>query len=125
MKEEIQKELAGSLGEVSKWMEATKDFAVEQAPMLVTEMIRYQRCVYGLEVIIFTFLTVICGMTIKRRTTRIINDEEGVTDLPIAVACSAIGFISFFLMLYAWEECLKVWIAPRLYVIEQIQMILG
>jgi hypothetical protein len=102
-------------------IEKTKDFAMEQAPILAREIISFNMALHLIGIIIGAILSVASYFVI-RRAFRLSDDNDadpviivtllGSILLPIA-ACVFFGINV--------DEFLKCWLAPRLYLLEYMR----
>jgi hypothetical protein len=119
-----------SLLKVLQWIEQTKDFAVEQAPLLAQETLRYGLWTYSagatLGVVFLAcaaFMWVLFVREVNREAKRKSYGEE---------VCGPIIFVASIATLAGVITCvlnmvgmLQIYLAPRLYLLEQFAGLAG
>ena len=113
MSEELQKQLALLLEKLLAGAEQMKDFAAEQLPPLVEEIIRLGRVEHTAFVQIAVTLLAVAIQ--KRQTWRELLDDDNPLGLLIP---GGLIFVGGALLLTHTHECFTAWAAPRLYIIE-------
>lgn len=122
----ILDKLNGSLVEVGTWLESTKDFAIEQAPLVVKEILYWGFAVESFELLI-SFCILGTGVYLIRKAkthdwyAKFVREELWVFAIGSAWVVFAIGIIA------TCENALdpiKVMVAPRLYLIEYFRELL-
>lgn len=104
-------------------MVATKDFTLEQAPLLAQELILFNR-VWLSVIIIFSICLMYCAKYIKRNLIGVSETREGsdkqagyvVLSMSSSIS-SIIGVIIFFLNI---RDVFLVWSAPKLFLLEHL-----
>ncbi len=109
-----------------------KDFVVEQAPLVVQELVTWQRAWLTLLAVLLVLLTaVVIALFVKgfrwswRNWDRIAREGDapgpiiGGAILFLVIAGMTVGSVA------SVNDALKVWLAPRLYVIEYIGHVLS
>ena len=131
MNKVLEEKLVSSLDEVQGWVNVTKGFVLEQAPLVVQEVIRW-----GLYQHIFwaslSFLLLIISLIVAYLSLKIIfNIEDYAPPTPrnvIAVLFSIGSPISsmvwFCNMSYSLYMVTFISVAPRLYVLDQLATLL-
>lgn len=109
--------------EIKTGVEVTKSFAIEQTPLLVQETLKWGACQYILQgvfaicsLFLCTFFLLYCWRYAEENQ----GEESGaVASIGSAVFMLAFGVIIFWLCFSTYNYG-KVKIAPRVYIIEQI-----
>jgi len=106
------------LQELLDWTRAGADFASEQLPLLVEEIIQWGMVSHFVWAAVF-FIPVICMFRVIRCAWKFAHKDNDYNDGPPAVAFSVIGFVLAGIpLMYNLLAGLKALIAPRLYLIE-------
>lgn len=132
MKEELNERLLAGLDKVTEWAEKTGDFVVDQAPLVVQEILRYN---FALSLITQVFcllaLTAIGVVFYKllKCVPAWLDDEH--TGLPkmfisgMLALISGLGFIPALVITFLKNgDWLQIWLAPRLYIIEYVSALI-
>ena len=97
----------------------------DETPKFVHEVIAYGRVTETMDVVIAMSLFLAGAIywttyatTHIRRLER--NETEGVPEVPCLIIFSLAGLVGFFVSLHEWSEAVKVWVAPRLYLLERV-----
>jgi hypothetical protein len=118
MNEKLQASLVEVIQFLLKWAQETKDVVVEQAPLVVREAIAYGRALETWELtglLILLGLYVWCVRWFRRHEWFDTDFEEP----PIAHIFTGVGGFALVLAFSSqMPDVLKVWFAPRLYVLE-------
>jgi hypothetical protein len=119
MNEELQKKLAGSLDKVIGAVEAGLDLAGKEAPLVVSEILNYGLMLNSVLIGVGCFILII-GLFLVRLE---FSPKNKCTGLPgmFAIVCfvfSTVSIVTHFLHL------MKIWLAPRLYVLDQLRNLL-
>lgn len=112
-------------------IEQGKNFAIEQAPDVIQQLIAYGRCYYTVSLIIATIvtLTFLClAFLFKRASDKVIKqgnsaDSEGW--IVASVISAIVTLISGGVCCHLIERVLMTWVAPKLYAIEYLTTVLG
>lgn len=127
----LEKKAIESIEEISGWIEQGKDFVVEQAPLVVQEMIHWgmAECVFwiGLGSILCTASIVavlIMRRWIKSQTEGLTNDERGCCFIISAICAATFLANSVIIFTNIYYLCF-IYFAPRLYVMEELARIMG
>ena len=107
------------LQELLDWTREGADFASEQLPLLVEDIIQWGMVAHFVWAAVF-FIPVICMSALVRCAWRFAHTKDAdFTDGATAVSFSIIGLVlSGVLFMYNLLAGLKAFIAPRLYLIE-------
>jgi hypothetical protein len=120
MNEKLQASLVEVIQFLLLWAKETKDFAMEQAPLVVREAIAYGRAVETWELAGVLILTALFlwGTRWMQRHDWYNLDELG-EDPPVAHFGTVVGAVALFICyINQVPDFLKVWFAPRLYLLE-------
>jgi hypothetical protein len=120
MNEQLQKELAAWLSKIREGAEAAGSFVLEQAPLVVQEKVMFGRVFHTVETMLLAvaFVALVYGCWKFGNMARRNDFGEAGWFVP-AVACTIAGIATFHEgVYYALPQALKVWFAPRLYVLE-------
>jgi hypothetical protein len=130
MNEQLLSQLTAISGDLLDWLKtsvpAAKDFAADQIPLVIKELITYYRvsylvtcvaCLAGVGIAILGIKKIIqinkadpnCGDT----STPVISVFGGVATLIMLTVCA----VNFFCYL---QDTIKVWTAPRVFLIEYV-----
>lgn len=132
MNETAQQLITDAGAKVLEYLEATEGFAVEQAPLLAQEIVRYGiwwhgglACVFAVSFLMaaVVFLWAIRG-TVKNKWT---GDGQWCVKDAYIIGCALSGVwmvIGLSVTLAEMSCLLKALLAPRLYIIEQISGLL-
>jgi hypothetical protein len=120
--EELQKQLAGYLESIASAAKSSGAFVLEQAPLVVQEKIAYGRVwetfllvVVAIAAVIF--LRMLVWGVISLRASSYHDDGPSIA----ATVCGGIGsFFGCIGTLAQADAAIKVWFAPRLYIIEWV-----
>lgn len=120
MKEELEKQLLQSIDVVKQYITMTTDFVGEQAPLLISEIVRFNLFYSGLWLLfsmITAFITYRCIIGIQKYHKE--KDVDKVATCIIGLAISAMTtIIMFFCNIKIFVMCL---VAPRLFIINYIK----
>jgi len=125
MEENMKNITVEGLSELLKWLQASRDFAVEQGPQVVSEILLFGRMWETSLVLMYGLM-----MFMSLRTTQGLfkaSDKEDLTEgqKVTMVIFSFFAFIISLMFFKALTSHLKIavmsWIAPRLYVIDYLK----
>ncbi len=125
MNEKAEQLIIDASEKVLAYLEATEGFAVEQAPLLAQEIVRYGIWVNTINAL-FSFAIfsgmwmVVCWAVLNGKFRKWVMD---VSDGAIYIGVVALGVFSVFPLSMgtrAFGIAFKAFIAPRLYIMEQI-----
>lgn len=139
MKQELQEKLEESGVELISWLEttakSTEGFMVEQAPLLIQEVLLYYTWYYGIFtglgvlLVLFGVFSVYCGI---KKTERLETKNNGMFDSEPPMSDQEFCVVGVFFILagtgvtlYNTLILLKVILAPRLFLLEQLSEILN
>jgi hypothetical protein len=132
MNKVIEEKLVASLDEVQKWAESTKDFVSEQAPLVVQEVIRWgiaQNIFWTLLFAILMILVTITWLYIRKSWKWDTSVGDGRDWFPVGFflngICVLINFVMFTFLSSAVYNLVYIWVAPRLYVLDQLATLLN
>lgn len=130
MNDELKKQLAAMLAQLSTAAQEGAAWTANQIPPLVREKILYGRisntmwCLLGVIGVILSYR--IC----KRSWPE--DDDDRRYDMWIkrkgagmCITCFIVGALSLCFVLFAGDEALEAWFAPRLYIVEWLSGLLG
>lgn len=138
-KEVLIEKATESLGEIQKWVESGKDFVVEQAPLVVHEIIAWgiAECTFFLVlngiIIITALIMLYCSMFRKKMLENVWFDENMRRANPTfhqiqSIVGSAVGImgtiISFANICGYTYFLLFIVYAPRLYILQELSKLL-
>src|SRR5688572_9236616 len=123
----IEEKLVASLDEAQKWIESTKDFVAEQAPLVIQEVIAWGfyshlffASIFLLAIIIISSAWLYIRKFWKWDTWDTSYSESFPTGFLLNLVC-VIGNLIFFLFLSeSLYYMIYISVAPRLYVLEQL-----
>lgn len=129
MDEQAQQLVTDAGEKVLAWLDATEGFAIEQAPLLAQEIVRYGIFYNAAMLLIPLVLAVLFGGLSYRAGTAKGTWEEGSPKAVICVICGVFaGFMALVLIIVGLGKHLpaffKATLAPRLYILEQIGRLL-
>lgn len=128
MSEQLQHNLLESIGVVRTWIETTGDFVVEQAPIVVAEVIAWGLYSAVFWAIVCFAFALVAGITmlpftkVMRGIHKIANDKAPIEFLwflgnlalvGTSVSCVIRGLVCV-------HECIFISVAPRLYVLSEL-----
>lgn len=128
MNEELQLKLVESFEKVSDWVDSSEDFVVEQAPLVVSEIISWGFW-SNLSISLLSFMVlIICLCVLKFFVIKNFHkldekDTSGAQAMVIFISgiFSIVGILgSTCEMIHHSYDTIFILVAPRLYVIEQI-----
>lgn len=111
----MNEDIAASLTKILEWAEAGETFVVEQAPLVVQEMIAWGVMRGSLGIALGVFLMV-AGLLIAFLIERRGDQPDRILHLMSALP----GLMGFFIAVSSIGNLMKVLTAPRLYVIDQL-----
>lgn len=116
MKEELAEKTGLAMLEIIDTMVKAKNFAVEQAPVVVHELLSYDTVVYAAWSILWAMLLAVSIWGTYRFCLLVKDDDEWIPGVAFSVVCSA----AFIVALYcsSFEGWVKIWLAPKVYLIE-------
>lgn len=124
MKEELEKRLLESMDKITIWIEEAESFAREQAPLVVQELLDY-RFAEHLAKLIFVLLLIVTLIGFARFSYKKAVDwnwENAGEGWAFSVGISIIAsFLFSAIALFEVIPLLKIWYAPRVYVLEQLR----
>lgn len=128
--DQVLERLAQSLDQVSQFVQASANFAVEQAPLVVQEMIRWE-IVSSVVVMAFGIALVTGGVFTCVASRRLLlsareRGREVYEDgwIPLAFIGPVVGVIGLVMTVVNLISMLQPIVAPRLFVIEKIGSLL-
>lgn len=127
----IQSELTNeALEKVLKWVEASEAFVVEQAPLVVQEIILFGRVRAAITMVICVIIVaalIANSIYASRKAAKLMPEEDADDPFTRGVAYAFSALISGLsllpvsaFILSGWPMWMKPFVAPRLYVIQQI-----
>ena len=129
MTEQTEQALAESVTEIIGWVEQAKDFAVEQAPLVVEELLHWKLVMGITGAVVFLVLAAGCGVLswqFNKRHNEIV--ESGAYDTAYwDVGCVFVGIGAATFFFVSWVPALaavKVLVAPRLVVLDALKNLL-
>lgn len=121
MKEQLEKELLNSLQTVKEYVSKTAEFASEQAPIVVEELIRFNLWHSGVLVLFSVFVMLAVPFALLIATQRHYK-EKGNEDIFIFNLFSLIPLVIGSLVVFSEIKTLIMCLtAPRLFVIEYLR----
>jgi hypothetical protein len=124
---EVQEQIARFLTKANDAVEKGSEFVVEQAPLVIQEMITFGRACHtgavlaGLLGLLAVYLFVKKKaepiMSVKGRAT---TDLEDFTLIAGSIASLVLSVVSIATICCNVEQTIKVWFAPRLYILEKL-----
>ena len=123
MKQQLEQELLASLETVKSYITKTAEFANEQAPLVVEELIRFNLWYSGMGALVGTFFLLASAIWASVFIYRSINETEEVHAqiATLGIIPFVIGAVILANNLGTLIMCLT---APRLFVLEYIKGIL-
>lgn len=107
------------LTEMLGWLQTAKEFAIEQAPLVIQEFYKWEMGRMVLGVILFGVLAILFGYTTRALWKKILNDDDSLIPLIIFPGGACIGcFIQLCICVY---NMVFIWLAPRVYLIEYLK----
>ena len=127
MNEELQERMMSYLKTLEGAVSSTSDFVIDQAPMYVQEIIRWQIVAGIISCVFFSALALIFFVInfTKLRSMRKDSDEIKMQDgwgygsVAIVLMFCSIACASVF-----GSQSLKAYIAPRIVIVEQLQKVI-
>ena len=118
MKEELEKELLNSLETVKEYVSKTAEFASEQAPLVIEELVRFSLWFSGLQLLICLILLF---FIIKLFRLTVYYSEEGDESCFFTgIAGGALSMFSLLVFIKNAKVLIMCLIAPRLFVVEYL-----
>jgi len=98
------------------------EFAEEQVPDLITEIVVYHRAVYTSRLLLAILIPIVYVTILK-----LINkyDKDGFPTVFFAIFCGGFSILAIIKCLTHFNDFLKVWFAPKLFLIEYMSEIVG
>lgn len=129
---EIQERLMGYLESVESAVKTSGDFVVEQAPLVVQELILWRRAEESAFVALgaVLLLLLIGVLATVPKTIRMMGDDSKAQDAGFVRLMVSIGIVFVLLMssgttlINHTGPCIKAWCAPRLVVLEEVGKLL-
>lgn len=126
----LEQKALESIEEVQKWVSVTKDFVIEQSPLVVQEMISWAIAQHTFGIVL-SFLLILVPLALYYRYSSkfYVWYEDKVFEHP-GPLFSVLGFLASiiipFIMLCIDTYCLLfVLVAPRLFVIGELARLVG
>lgn len=115
--------------EILGWLRKAVEFAGDQAPLVVQEMLRWRLIEHTVWGVLFSLVAAALLLMVWRLCRRLRSDDLTCRDED---SCWAFLFanglgsaVSGLLAVYCWVTVVKIQVAPRLYLLEQISKMLG
>lgn len=107
--------------EILDWLRISKDFVADQAPLLVQEVLYWGVVSSALWLVVSILVVIAMSFLIRKSYLRWRNDSEMTIDAVTIPFCS-ITLLTFLIIgLANLSVFVKVLVAPRLYLIEQLR----
>lgn len=118
----MEEKLIAALDKILAWAETTEAFVIEQAPLVVQELILYQRT-WLLVYLLICWALAGCLIAWSRWLWKTIDRADDRADRVFGSGALGIfgGLVFFVSTLIITEPLLKVWLAPRLFVLEYLR----
>lgn len=119
MNEELEQQLISALDVINTWVQEGATFAVEQAPLVVTELLHWTLISNALTVVVcsvFVWMLLFARSHMAYRFKW--NSSEDVFGSWSIVFLSS--FVPVLIALDSIYTAIKVWVAPRLFLLEWI-----
>jgi hypothetical protein len=132
MNEQVQKELAAWLGSIRDGAGQAKDFVLEQAPLVVREMVVLGRAEMT-AVMLLGAILLVGGAVVFHRCLRRWRDKDapntesldGAVLIIVQVAAVVATIAGPIVLLAEAHWFLAVWFAPRVYIVETLARLVG
>jgi hypothetical protein len=122
MNEQTQKELATWLSSIREWASQMKDFALDQAPAVVKEVVAFGRAEYT-AVMVLIVAAIVGGFYALRWLSKWCKTIDGE---PLSCfAWAGYMVVGPILLVTQGQWFLMAWFAPRLYVLECLASLIG
>lgn len=117
MTPELQNQLSAILETLQKGVEAGTDFAIQEMPFVVEELLRWKFVMHtiGTGIGVLLFIVFILSLVFAVKTE---DPEDAAPTVGFALRFAL--FPSLFILLVSGTTLLKIWLAPRIYLIEYI-----
>lgn len=132
MNKTLETKLVESFTEIQSWVNTTKDFVAEQAPLVVQEVIRWGLYQHIFWASLSCFLLIVglytCYRAFKYSITfnwEQAGDVAQVSSIILSVSSPVWSVIWFCNMTYSLYQVTYISVAPRLYVLEQLAGLLN
>ena len=119
MKEELSKLSTEAIKEIIELMKSTKDFTMEQMPILCKEIVQWGRC----ECIIHLLITIVSAIVLremKKRTESLILGQQNEATIILIIVILIFASIFFISGVCNFIFYLKAFITPKLYIISYL-----
>ncbi len=117
---------AETLARIGEYVEATENFAVEQAPLLVQEIIQYAVTINSVAAVI-SGLFVVAGVWLVRKA--LVLDEGNTYSSDRAVVYNVVGIITgsvaLLFTVISVVSLIKPLMAPRLFLLDYFRALAG
>lgn len=117
LKQEALKRLVEYLGTAEQLVKSGGDFAAEQMPLLVQEMIAWGLWSATAR-LAFSVIAFVVGVCLIRRGAKDPNADLGPPLIGLGLFVGVLGFIG---TVFETQSVIKVTAAPRIYVLEQLK----
>ena len=124
VKDELIKNVAELVAFMQSGMQSGVEFAQEQAPLLVQEMLMYGAVSTGLYIVWWTSVILFTLLNLRKWVNVASSDYDFKVEsvyLIVGAVFSVIGVVSLFVLI---PEALTIAFAPRLYILEQLKGLL-
>ena len=124
MNEVMKGKIIASLEKIASWIEEAEAFAREQAPLIVQEILDYGMAKELIQCLVPFCFFLACGTFVIIALRKGKKLEWYRTGENWAIAAGAVSFVGLFLFIVSTVEfvdVLKVYLAPRVYVLEQLR----
>ena len=118
MKQKLEKELLNSIETVKEYLVKGAEFASEQTPLVIEELIRFNLIYSGVWLLFGIFFLVACVPLAKKSIEYIQKDEP--VGVIMGVMCGLSPLIGSFIVIENIRTFTMCLTAPRLFVIEYL-----
>ena len=120
----MSEEIKENISELLEFVNQTKDFAVEQAPLLIKELIQFTiyESIFNLVTVALIGVTfIICGYLVKRNWDYLYEKDWGAVIMPVGMIAIVIYMTVGSILTYeSTSNLIKANYAPRLLIIEKL-----
>lgn len=120
MDNEVSQKLVQYLGTLESAVKTGSDFVVEQAPLVLQELLVRERVLTSLAIAVSLVSAIACIYFFKKLIIYIEKDDP-TRGIPAGALMAFSGVLGFALMCENFSDFITCWFAPRVFILEQIK----
>lgn len=120
MDSEVQEKLVQYLSTLEGAVKTGSDFVVEQAPLVLQELLVRERVLTSLFITIALVSAIACLYFLKKLMIYIEKDDP-IRGIPNGALMAFSGILGFALMCENFSDFITCWFTPRVFILEQIK----